>query len=685
MAKRFSILLSAVALLVVAGAGCRTTAPAFPRAVLENPNVVAVYADEVLMLDDFEREYAKSVGGPVAAADDSLGAYQDFLRRYVDYRLKVHEGRAAGYADDPGILGEINSYRASFAKPYLLDKEILNPIIAELYERSREMVDASHILLRVPPDAPPADTLAAYEKLTALRDSVLQGADFGELAMRHSEDPSAQRPEGQLGHRGRLGYFLAGRMVEEFEEMGYSTPIGEVSPVFRTRFGYHMLLVHDRREVVAPVRVSHIMLRPQGGTPEDSAAVRAELLELKRRIEAGEDFAQIAREHSFDTASAQNGGDLGTLRFDNYQVNKTFRDAVFAIDEVGTVSDVVLTPFGYHLIKITERDEFGTLDEEYEDLKATAAKLPRTKAAQDELAERVRDERGVMVDSTLIEMTLAGVPDDSLMHVLGGPMLPDSARARTIIALGDSSYSFEDVAVFLQNNSVPRSQYRDVMLSTVIDHFLNYAALNYEAAALEARDPEFAQIMQEFREGLILFRLMEDSVWTAAALDSAGVAAYFAAHPERYQFPERTRIIGLASPSDSVLTEALARLDGGLSLDALAAEIAQDSTSMLRLDTLRVEGQTNSVYDYALNLEVGAHTEPLRSQGRVSVLFNDGIEPPRAKTLDEARTEVVNDYQQTLEDRLLARLRAKYNARLFPERLVRAFDDVAAETTAATQ
>src|SRR5690606_13069177 len=147
--------------------------------------------------------------------------------------------------------------------------------------------------------APAADTLAAYEKITALRDSIEAGMPFDEVAFRHSEDPSARR------NRGDLGYFTGGRMIEPFENAAYATPVGEIAGPVRTRFGYHLLYVKDRRPRTPDIRASHILIRLQGQTEADSAAALETIRQIQDRLAAGEDFATLARLYSDDVASGR--------------------------------------------------------------------------------------------------------------------------------------------------------------------------------------------------------------------------------------------------------------------------------------------------------------------------------------------------------------------------------------------
>lgn len=692
MAQRpFSLLpvfLIVPALALVALAGCSGALTAAEKAALKDPATVAFYAGRTLTLTDFEERYTRTVGGREAAEEDSLGEYQDFLERYVDFRLKVLAADSAGYPNDPSIREEINTYRASFARPYLIDKEVMHPILADFYEKRKELIEASHILLRLGTDASPQDTLEAYLKMSAIRDSVHRGlADFGDLALRNSEDPSARNPNAQQGYRGWLGYFTAGTMVEDFENVAYKTKVGDVSKVFRSPYGYHLMYVHDRREAVPPVRISHIMIRLKGTTPADSAEALQRIDSLRTRLDAGDSFEALARNHSDDPNSGRNGGDLGFLRFDNYQVDPTFREAAFAMDALNEIG-FAESRFGFHLFKITERKELGTFEEEYASLKNTVSKLPRLRKAEQALAADARSRYTPTIDTTALLFIFASTPFNKMMDYVRTTAYTDSVRAIPVATLSDATYTFGQVVDLAKD---PQILYRNMtrkedQIIELVEVFLDHMAISREAERLEQRDEEFRRIMDEFRDGLVLFKLMEDSVWNAAAQDSAGLARYFEAHQNQYHFPDRSRLLQLYSLSDSLLQATVARLDGGLSWRDLHAELAQDTTDAVRLDTMLVAGSTNSIYDQALDLPDGAHTEPISYRAGSVVLFRDGTEPARPKTLDEARAELINDYQLIVEGRLVERLRRLHRAQTFPERLQHAFSEppAAAPTTAAS-
>ena len=638
---------------------------------------VATFAGETLTLDEFETRYALSVGGREAAAQDSFPAYADFLSRYVDFRLKVKQARDLGLDEDTTLIREIDDYRAQLAKPYFVEREVLDGIIRDIYEKQQEEIRASHILLRVDENAAPADTLAAYAKLSAIRDSVVAGADFETLAVRHSEDPSAQRNQGDLG------YFTGGRMINAFEQQAYSTPVGEVSPVFRTSFGYHILRVADRRAASPEISASHILIRLG---PDATAADSTQALELaqtlRQRILAGEDFATLARQYSDDQASGQNGGDLGF--FSRVRMVAPFADAAYALDNVGDVSDVVQTRFGYHLIKLTGRKDLPTFDEAYATLKPLAERLPRTAVRRQAVGQDFRTETGSTVDEALVRRAAAAYPADSLLRGVVTERF-GSYSDSTFATIGDSTFTLGGLSDYLRQSRVTPSSDQIGQVLELADDYLNEQAVELAAYQLEDRDPEFRRIMRDYADGVLLFRISEDSVWNAATRDSLGLLAYFNANQADYQFPERHRVIGFYSRNDSLLQVAAAALDAGTTpaeIDAMMAEAEQ----AVRIDTVYITNPNESFFDQALSLEVGERTDVVPYQSRKAILYLDGIEAPRPMTFEEARAQVVAQYQDVLDARLRERLRQKYDAELYPQRLVGAFAgemQAAAPTTVA--
>ncbi|MCY3594474.1 MAG: peptidylprolyl isomerase [Bacteroidetes bacterium] len=641
--------------------------------------IVAEIDGKSLTLQEFEQEYAETIGGRAAASDDSLREYVDFLDRYVNFRLKLKEADAAGYFEDGDLLAEINGHRASFAKPHLIDNEILEPMVRDIYEKRKEYIHASHIMTLFSSNNPsPADTLRAWNKMLTLQDSLREGTPFGDLAERKSEDPSASSPRSARGYRGDLGWFTGGQMIEPFEIAAYNTPIGGVSDIIRSSYGYHILTVHDRETTKPDYLASHIMVRFQRATQADTARAYAKMDSLKALIDQGMDFAEVAINHSDDRASAQSGGSLGGLiQFRNPNLDRTFHDALFALETPGQISDIVETPFGLHLIKLDDIVALQTLEQSYDRLARMVEDLPRIRTAEVALEKSLRELYTSTVDTLLLTRLIGNVLPDSVQKHLQKLVENDSVGATPLITLEDSVYTLKEFVSFASTQSNPNNS---GLASTgqVLVHaeaFVDDKVLFYHSFELEHTDQEFKEKMRDYRNGLAIFRIMDDSVWSAASQDTLRLLQHYEANPELYQWPDRYQLIEIFGVSDSLLTEAVNLLELGGVWEDLQNKIAEDSTWTLQLDTVLVAETTNSVYDHAVDLSVGEHTEILSTRSRRLVLYMDGMEPARMKTFEEALSEVMADIQVELEQRLHHRLREKYRVTTFPDRLEKAFQE----------
>lgn len=660
------LLLSALLLAGCGGSSQVGSAPQQQPTPTGDP-VVAQYADTSLTLSDFESAYAETVGGRASATDSSLAAYQSFLEQYVNYRLKVRAARDARLDTLTAVQQDVYSYRQKMARSRLMESEVYEPVVRRLYERRQQEVDVSHILVQIPSGQ---DTVEAYHRIRSIADSLDQGVSFGALAYRNSDDPTA-RKEGAQGYRGHLGYLRAGQLPEPFEDRMYTLNPGAVSDIFRTRYGYHIIKVHDRRPAQSAVELSHIMLRPNG----DSTALRRMLDSLRTEIvERGAHFAELAEKHSEDPRTASNGGALGEVQPSD--LPPALRNAAVELDSVGAVSDVVKSQYGYHLLKLTGREKQQPFEEAYKTLKKQVADQPRVERQRTSFAHDIRTEEGVNVDTTRILESAALPSPDSLARPLLAWADSTTGPGPFVVTLGDSTYTLRQLARHLtQTDGGAR-----MSVGELIEDFLNTKAFQYAGVQLEERDPSFASMMQEYRDGALLFRYMQDSVWTAAAQDTAGLRDTFDEHRDRYRFPERIRTVALRAPADSLLHpyKQMQQDTGTLERTVQAAR----GDSLVSVDTTFVTDRSLEIYRPVQSVEDGETVGPTFHQNESLLLIRDTRLPPRQKTFEEARSSVVQDHQEQYEERLIRRLRDRYDVETFPERLRQAFDD--SSTAAST-
>ena len=202
-----------------------------------------------ISLNDFMKTYHKNrLDTDTLSFEDSL---EEYLRLYINFKLKVVDAKKQGLDTLPSFIRELEGYKRQLIKPYLTSQEISEQLLEEAYERLKYEVSVSHILIEI--DS--GDTLSAYNKISDIRQQLMNGADFIELAQKFSNDPSVK------DNNGNLGYFTALYMVYPFETAAYNTNVGDISEPVKTRFGYHLVRVNDRRMSRGEVKVAHIMLR----------------------------------------------------------------------------------------------------------------------------------------------------------------------------------------------------------------------------------------------------------------------------------------------------------------------------------------------------------------------------------------------------------------------------------------
>ncbi|MDX1740598.1 MAG: peptidylprolyl isomerase, partial [Rhodothermales bacterium] len=583
--------------------------------------MVAVIDGSPLTLTEFERQYIKTVGSRADAAEDSLAEYQDFLERWVDFRLKVRAAFDAGADEDSALVAELSGYRQQFARPFLLDKTVVDPLVREMYDKQQQMVDASHILIRVDRTASPDDTLRAFNRLEAIRDSVVAGADFGEMAIRHSEDPSASNESGGAGYAGRLGYVRGGRLVPEFEDAAFSIPMGELSHIFRTQFGYHILVVHERAPAAADVRIAHIMITPE--SPEDSTRAWDEVREIRDSLAAGADFAELARTRSDDRSSAGNGGELGFIAIDGRLI-PSIKEAAFALENIGDISEPVETPFGIHLIKLLERKQPVSLDDAYEGIRRRVSRSGQLETAEQEYARAILSDVGYSIDSTAVRAIFGSMSGDSAAAAIATGALIETGGELPVVSIGESAYSASELTKWAMSASIPPSESASDYAVAIAEGFLVQKAIDYKVDKLEEENEDFRETMSDFRDGLLLFRVMEDSVWSRATADSTELLRRYNLSPDRFRHPDRTRLLGFYSRLRANADSVVALLEDSVAIGDIEGLFADTSGTPVRLDTTYVAGPTNSVFDRAIDLAPGEWTPAVAYNRGHIVIINDG-------------------------------------------------------------
>ena len=319
---------------------------------------------------------------------------QEYLDLYINFKLKVHEARKLGLDTTETYKSEYTKYLDQLSESYLKDDSIVEQLVHEAFDHMKNEIKASHILIRVDNPANPQDTLEAYGKINQIYKMAVDGRDFNQLATDYSEDPSAAT------NRGNLGFFTALQMVYPFEQAAYSTPAGEISRPFKSRFGYHILKVEEVRAAQGKVEVAHIMIGSANPSDKkDSLRIKDRINTIHDSLTLGGDWDYFCRKYSEDINSKENGGKLRP--FETGRIFPSFSEAAFALNRPGEISQPVQTPYGWHILKLIGKYPLGTFDELREELVSRIKQDSRSDISRSLLIQKLKNENAFVINQTL--------------------------------------------------------------------------------------------------------------------------------------------------------------------------------------------------------------------------------------------------------------------------------------------
>lgn len=502
-----------------------------------------------------EQEFLYVYNKNSISRDSSLNAAEDlrqYLDLYINFKLKVREAREKGLHQQESFQEELATYKKQLARPYLTESTVTEQLVEEAHKRMGTEINASHILIAVPAGASPADTLAASQKAQDIRQKAQAGADFGDLARRFSDDPSAQ------SNRGNLGYFTALQMVYPFENAAYTTPVGSVSAPVRTRFGYHIIKVQDKRPSQGKAKVAHLMVRTHPDmSEEEQTAAKARVDALYQQLLQGESWDALVRQFSEDKATASKGGELPP--FGTGQMIPEFEKSAFAIKGKGSLSEPVKTPYGWHIIKLIERETLPPLEELRSELEARVSRDSRSQLQEEALIARLKKQNNFIENKAAVQALFQQA--DSSLVTGNWNYQPEAAASQVLFTIADSTYTEDRFVQWVQELSYSSQPIAPAMLiDRLYRDWQKEQLIDYEEAHLEEKYEDYRMLVQEYHDGILLFQLMEENVWAKALEDTAGLQQFFQQNQSKYQWKERINGVVLNAATEDVLKKAEAML-----------------------------------------------------------------------------------------------------------------------------
>ena len=495
----------------------------FSFAQLEN-NILFKVNDSLVYVDEFNRVYNKNID---LIDENNQKDFESYLELFINYKLKLAEAYDLGLQNDPKYKSELNKYVKQLQNTYLTDRETEDKFLREAYERTKYEVNVSHVLIRI--DENDNDTIDVYNKLNNLRGPFLNSS-INDFKNSHLEDEELIIEN--------LGYFSAFKMIYKFENMAYKTSVGEVSLPFRSRFGFHILKVNNKRSSLGEVTVGHIM------TYKNKPNAYERITNILDSLNNGVSFEYLAKKYSDDKNSSFKGGRLNP--FSSGQINSIpFENAAFELGKKNNVSKPIETKYGWHIIKFYSKKNVQKFDEIKYELLNKLKKSSRFSIVSDSFYDFLMNRYGLSYQNNNLDYFIS-ILDPS--YFKGEWNIPESIQEEKILTkISDKHLKYIDFATFLEDNQRKSSitPYQK-LISDQYKSFIKYNALEIYKNNLESENSDYKFVIKEYREGLLLFNLMQDKIWTVRDSDSTKLKMFFNENKNKYtSFEEdRGKVIG---------------------------------------------------------------------------------------------------------------------------------------------
>jgi peptidyl-prolyl cis-trans isomerase SurA len=604
--------------------------------------------DQNISLDEFKNIFYKN-NNNIEFTKEYLDEYMNL---FVNFKLKVKEAYDLNLDTILAFKTELDGYKKQLAKPYLKNKKFDNNMLSEAYERMKQDIKVSHILIALDETSSIQKEKLAYDKILSIRSSILDSSiSFETAAKNNSDDKSA------LANGGDLSYFTAFMMVYNFESAAYSTKIGEISMPIRTKYGYHIISVTDKRKASGEVKVAHIMFKSGEGSDNNKInEAKDNIYKIAELLKNGEVFSDVAERFSEDRSTAVKGGNLPA--FGVGKMVPEFELAAFGLKEIGEVSSPFRTQYGWHIITLLERKGIPSFEEIKSELKRKIESDSRGELSKVALYAKLRKTYKVKNNP---QVYTAFRKNSANAIALGKFKSFSKGNSKLVTINGKSIYVSSFINFILINQKLGSN------IDNMYLDFVNEELLIYEESQLEIKYPEYKALLQEYREGILLFDLTNAKVWNKAVEDTVGLQSFYNSNINNYKWEERVdasiyRCIDLVT-AKTVKRAIHKKHRGNINNAEILIKANEGAPLSLQINSKKFVKGENKYID-SINWKVGISKDIKTSDGSYIIIDINEVLEPRSKTLNENRGKVISDYQNILEKEWIVLLKEKYKVKV---------------------
>ena len=640
-------------------AACAPKARVQPESttVSKEPDYLFAIDDDRVPAEDFL--YTLSKNQHLNENRNQLLSQEEFdqnFELFLNFKLKVKEAERQGMDQTEEFDNEFSIIKEDLKKPYLLENSIQEGELRKAYSRMQEVIKASHILIQFPPNAGHEDSIAVLRMAVNLKERAEGGEDFNQLALEYSDDPSVQNNQGDLG------YFTALQMVYPFEDAAYGLQIGEISDPVATSFGYHIIKLHDRRPNPGQVRVSHILVRVNPSSPISEDRAKRRIADIYTELQkGGQVWEEVVRRYSEDEGTKNSGGLMPW--FGVGSIVPEFEEVAFSLINRFEVSPPVKTSFGFHIIRLEDTKPIDPYEEMEPLLKSkilrdSRSRLIRSQVLAMQKAKFEFRENGALIDSLepiFNEYFTEGI--EQLSHRLAELGMSDS----TLMTIQDEPVAVQSFFDFIKADKAVVDAETTNMFDAWYIEFQGHTLDQVEEFDLMNNNSDYRMLVKEYREGILLFSLMNELVWQKALMDSLGQLEYYNSHLDRYQWPERVPGLIVKIEDESQLAKVRRFLQDKVYQKTLKPRLEdQFLNDYPSLFTLEEGVFLIEEHPVLSEVDIRKRTQEVVHQSQRYFLLLGEVIPAGPKLFQETRGKVIQDYQQHLDTELIRSLKEKH-------------------------
>lgn len=578
--------------------------------------------------------------------------FEENMELFINYKLKVREAEAKGLDQTEEFKLEFESFQENLKAPFLIKNSLEEGELRKAYARLQEVIRASHILIQFPQNATSNDSLIVLKMALKVKSELESGKDFSTLAIDYSDDPSAKQ------NKGDLGYFTALQMVQPFEDAAYTMKPGEVSNPVLTNFGYHVIKVQDRQPNPGQVQVSHILVRIDESNPNGEDLAKRKINDIYTQIQKESTvWEEIVSNFSEDPGSSNKGGLLPW--FSVGSMIPEFEMAAFSMTEIGEVSPPVRTQYGYHILRLEEKKPVESFEDLEESIKSRIMRDSRSTMIKSQVMA-IQKSRYSFDENELTVASVRKVLNNSSKSSFQLLLSENDLGNKELFKIGTQSYTTTDFLNFIEGE--------DSAIKTNLSPFDfwydRFVALNLnksEEKDLAENNKDYKMLLNEYRDGILLFSLMNQEVWQKGIEDSVAQREYFNKNIKKYQWENRIEAYLIKVLDLTNLNYAKGLLaDKSFNKELISsfeADYSQNSPLAFQTEQGTYEYKYHPVLSKAnLNLTF----QELEVSGHLHLIVLGDKYPAGAKKFEETRGIVIRDFQEYLDQELIEGLREKY-------------------------